>query len=199
MMEIKNRFRGFLPVVVDLETGGLNPTRNAILELCIVLPRCVENELICDDVHHWHIAPHPDTTVEEQSIKLTGINPADPDREAVSEHTAISECLRIVRQAIRATKCTRAILTAHNAHFDQSFLKEAIRRSGIKRDPFHLFSVIDTVGLCGVFYGQTALRFACREAGIEYEMDSAHSARYDAMIVAKIFSKMVNSSPFEFD
>ncbi|MCY4657660.1 MAG: exonuclease domain-containing protein [Gammaproteobacteria bacterium] len=195
-MQLKDRFRGFLPVVIDLETGGLNPTKNPILELCIVLPRWEDDKLICEDVHHWHVAPHPDTHCEERSLALTGIDPTDPDREAVSEAQALGECLRLVRKAVRDANCTRAILTAHNAHFDQGFLKAAIHRSGIKRDPFHLFSVIDTVSLCGVYFGQTVLRFACREAGIEYEMDSAHSARYDALIVATIFAQMVNNSPF---
>ena len=196
-MELKDRFRGYLPVVVDVETGGLNPSKNGILELCIVLPRWEQDKLICDEIHQWQISPHPNTTVDPESTRLTGIDPTDETRDALPEHTAISQCLGIVRRAVRDADCTRAVITAHNAHFDQSFLKAAIARAGIRRDPFHLFSVIDTVSLCGVFYGQTVLRFACREAGIEYDMNSAHSARYDASITAKIFCEMVNNSPFE--
>ena len=196
-MQLKDRFRGYLPVVLDLETGGLDPTKNAILELCIVLPRWEDDRLYCDDVRQWQVAPHPNTSVDEESIKLTGIDPNEEGREAVPENRAISECLRIVRRAVREASCTRAIITAHNAHFDQAFLKAAIQRAGIKRDPFHLFSVLDTVSLCAIFYGQTVLRYACREAGIEFDMDSAHSARYDAMIVARLFCEMVNNSPID--
>ena len=34
---LKDRFRKFLPVIVDLETGGFNSSRNAILEIAIQL------------------------------------------------------------------------------------------------------------------------------------------------------------------
>lgn len=196
-MQLKERFRGYLPVVLDVETGGLEPTKNAILELCIVLPRWENNRLYCEDIHEWQIEPHPDTSVDPKSIELTGIDPDMEEREAVSEKRAISDCLQIVRRAVREAGCTRAIMTAHNAHFDQAFLKAAIQRAGIKRDPFHLFSVLDTVSLCAVFYGQTVLRFACREAGIEYDMNSAHSARYDATIAARLFCEMVNNSQID--
>ena len=196
-MQIKQRFRGYLPVILDLETGGLDPTRNAILELCIVLPEWQNDQLICENVMQWQILPHPDTEVDQSSTDLTGIDPEDPARDAVSERSAISECLRTVRRAVREAQCSRAIITAHNAHFDQAFLKAAIQRAGIKRDPFHLFSVIDTVSLCAVHYGQTVLRHACREAGIAYDMNKAHSARYDATIAAELFCAIVNSSQFE--
>ena len=35
--KIKHRFRGFLPVIVDVETAGIDPQKNALLEMCIVL------------------------------------------------------------------------------------------------------------------------------------------------------------------
>ena len=111
----------------------------------------------------------------------------------------MGQCLRMVRHAVKDAECTRAILTGHNAHFDLQFMKAATRRAGIKRDPFHLFSVIDTVSLCAVIYGQTVLQHVCREAKIEYDTNSAHSALYDATITAKLFAQIVNNSGFCLD
>ena len=43
---LKNRFRKYLPVVVDIETGGFNPEVNAILEIAITLIEEKENKII---------------------------------------------------------------------------------------------------------------------------------------------------------
>jgi ribonuclease T len=49
-------------------------------------------------------------------------------------------------------------LVGHNAHFDLGFLQAAIARTGTKnQNPFHSFSVFDTVTLSAVMFGQTVL------------------------------------------
>ena len=119
----------------------------------------------------------------------------DPARKAVTEENAVRELYRLVRREIKEARCQRAILTAHNAHFDHGFLRAAAARNGIKRDPFHPFSVMDTVGLAGVACGHTVLREACTRAGLTFNPEQAHSASYDAKMTATLFCTIVNGWP----
>lgn len=194
-MTMKTRFRGYLPVVVDLETGGFDSDIHALLEIAAVTLDLDDRGLVVHRQHRWAVIPHPDTAVEEASLKVTGIDIDDPARDAVSELDALRGLFRIVRAEIKRHGCQRAIVTAHNAHFDHGFIHAAAKRSGVKRSPFHPFSVIDTVALAAVHYGHTVLSEACGRAGIPYDAERAHAAAYDAAITAELFCAVVNARP----
>ena len=193
-MQMNARFRGYLPVVVDLETGGFDCGKHALLEVAALTLEMADGRLIAGSRHQWAVTPHPDMAVEEASLRVTGIDLADPHRAAVAESVAVRELFRMVRAELRRHACQRAIVTGHNAHFDLGFLLAAADRNGIKRNPFHPFSVMDTVSLAGVAYGHTVLSEACRRAGIAYDAERAHSAAYDAEITARLFCQVVNAN-----
>lgn len=190
-----HRFRSYLPVVMDIETGGFNAQQDAILEIAAVtLSMDPEGNLMPDATYAYHIEPFEGSKVEQSALDFTGINLDDPLRKkvALSEAEALGEIFRPVRKAIKANNCTRAILVGHNAAFDHGFLNAAVNRCGIKRNPFHPFSSFDTATLSGLVYGQTVLARACRAAGIEFDNSSAHSARYDTERTAELFCTIVN-------
>jgi len=160
---IDRRFRGFLPVVVDVETAGFNAATDALLEIAaIVIEMDAEGFL------------HP------------------PFRMALPEREALQRIFTPVRQAVKKHNCRRAILVGHNAFFDLGFLNAAVERTGLKRNPFHPFSTFDTVSLAGLAYGQTVLARAVAEAGIEWDSREAHSALYDTEKTAELFCAVVN-------
>ena len=194
-MEMAARFRGFLPVVVDLETGGFDPNRHAILEVATVHVQFDQERMVLGEQWHQAVEPYPGSSIEEASLKVTGIDPTDPDRGALPERTALQEMFRGIRQTMKRENCQRAILVAHNAAFDQQFLNEAVIRQQLKRNPFHPFSVIDTASLAAVAYGHTVLSEACARANIAFEPSQAHSALYDAQRTAELFCSMVNAWP----
>ncbi len=191
-MEMKSRFRGYLPVVLDLETGGFESAKHAVLEIAALTLDFEEGQLLIGERYRWAVTPHPQTAVEQASLKVTGIDLDDPDRAAVDEEIAVRELFRVVRREIKRHGCQRAILTGHNAHFDHGFIHVAAARNGVKRSPFHPFSVMDTVALAGVAYGHTVLSEACSRAGIVYDPRRAHSAAYDAEVTAQLFCAVVN-------
>ncbi len=193
-MTMKTRFRGYLPVVVDLETGGFDDAAHALLEIAAVTLDFEHNRLGVRSRHRWAVAPHPDTVVEEASLQVTGIDLDDPARGAVSELDALRGFFRLVRTEVKRQGCQRAIVTAHNAHFDHGFIHAAAARNDVKRNPFHPFSVVDTVGLAAVHFGHTVLSEACVRAGIAYDADQAHAAAYDADITAELFCAVVNAA-----
>lgn len=191
-MRMAERFRGYLPVVVDLETGGFDPAANAILEVASVLVRFEGDELLPDSPWERAVVPYEGGRIDDAALKVTGIDPGDPGRGAVSEGEAFQELFRQIRQAIKREGCHRAILVAHNAAFDQQFINRAIERNQLKRSPFHPFSFIDTASLAAVAYGHTVLSEACARAGIEFDAGQAHSALYDAERTAELFCDVVN-------
>ena len=188
-----DRFRGFLPVVVDVETGGFNCRTDALLEIAAVIVGFDPNgELQREQTFRYHVKPFEGANIEEASLAVNGIDPDHPLRPAIDERDALGRVFREVRRAVRENGCNRAILVGHNAHFDLGFLNEAIERASIKRSPFHPFSCFDTATMCGLAYGQTVLSRAVKAAGFEFDEESAHSAAYDAEITADIFCQIVN-------
>jgi len=190
---IADRFRGFLPVVVDVETGGFNSQTDALLEIAAVLVEAQEDgTLTRGETFRYHVKPFEGANLEPASMAVNGIDPDHPLRPAIDERDALQRVFREIRRAVRDTGCTRAVLVGHNASFDLGFLNAAVERSGIKRNPFHPFSSFDTATLCGVAYGQTVLARAAKAAGIAWDESQAHSAAYDAEVTADIFCDVVN-------
>ncbi len=188
------RFRGFLPVIVDVETGGFDPETNPLLEVALVLVRMDGAGLLYPgrSLSH-HVAPFPDAVIEPEAIEFNGIDPHHPLRMALPEGEALRELFEPVRQAVKKTGCTRAILVGHNAAFDLSFINAAARRAGIKRNPFHPFSTLDTVSLSALIYGQTVLAKAAKAAGMDWNGKEAHAALYDAEKTAELFCRIHNT------
>ncbi len=192
-LPMRDRFRGFLPVVIDLETGGFNSKTDALLEIGAVIVGFNDGGLLeRQETHRYHVKPFEGANLEAASLAVNGIDPDHPLRPAIDERDAIGRLFREVRRAIRESGCTRAVLVGHNAHFDLGFLNEAIERSSIKRNPFHPFSCFDTATMCGVAFGQTVLARAAKAAGFPFDEDAAHSAAYDAEITADVFCEIVN-------
>jgi ribonuclease T len=187
------RFRGFLPVVVDVETGGFDCERDALLEIAAVVVRMDERGLVQPDpVVSTHVAPFPGAHIDPRALEINGIDPTHPFRAALEEREALDLIFKPVRKALREFGCQRAILVGHNAAFDLGFLNAAIRRTGHKRSPFHPFSCFDTATLAGLAYGQTVLSRAVQAAGFEWNPNEAHSAIYDAERTALLFCDIVN-------
>ncbi|TDJ32183.1 MAG: ribonuclease T [Gammaproteobacteria bacterium] len=190
---IVNRFRSFLPVVVDVETGGLNPETDALLEIAaIVIDINDEGKLVPGELFSSHVTPFPGANIEPESLAVTGIDPDHPLRDALEEKEALRSVFIPIRRALRATQCTRAVLVGHNPAFDLSFVHAAANRNSVKRNPFHAFSTFDTATLAGLAYGQTILARAVEAAGLNWDETRAHSAVYDATITAQLFCGIVN-------
>ena len=190
---IKGRFRGFLPVVIDVETSGVDPSSNALLEMCIVLLKMdKDGNFQRDSTHFEHILPFEGAVLDEKSMAFNQIDPWQPLRFALDEQTALNNLFKPVQNALKSTGCQRAVLVGHNAWFDLLFIKEAARRSQI-HFPFHAFTCFDTATLAGLMYGQTVLAKAAKAAGIPFDTAEAHSAIYDAEKTADLFCAILNN------
>lgn len=190
------RFRGFLPVVVDVETGGFDWNRHALLEIA-ALPLDMDDDgkLILGDTACAHLEPAPGTEIDPKSLAVTGIQLDHPFRLAKEEKDGLEHVFAPIRAAVKKHGCQRAILVGHNAHFDLNFVNAAAARSKHKRNPFHPFSVFDTVTMAGLAYGQTVLARSAQAAGLPWNAADAHSAVYDAEITARLFCRIANQWP----
>lgn len=190
---IAKRFRGYLPVVVDVETAGFEPKRDALLEVAAVLLQINSAGLWQRaETYFCHVTPFEGANLDHQALQFTGIDPFHPFRFAVPEEQALQTIFQPIRQALKTHGCSRAILVGHNPSFDLSFIQAACVRCQIKHTPFHRFSSFDTATLAGLAYGQTVLAKAVQAAGLEWDNDQAHSAIYDAERTADLFCKIVN-------
>ena len=190
---IAQRFRGFLPVVIDVETGGFNAKTDAMLEIAaVILEMDSQGNLQIKDHYSKNIEPFPGAVVEQAALEFTGIDIYDPERNAEEEGDALREIFQPIRRVVSETGCTRAVMVAHNAHFDLGFVNAAAERAQIKRNPFHPFSCFDTSSLSGLAYGQTVLAKACQAAKIDFSNQDAHSALYDTTKTAELFCSIVN-------
>lgn len=190
---IAQRFRGFLPVVIDVETGGFNARTDALLEIAAVTVRMDEEGLLYrHETFSFHVDPFEGANIEQAALDFTGIDLDSPERMAEPELMVMTDLFQAIRRAVKENGCTRAVMVGHNAHFDLGFVNAAVERCDIKRNPFHPFSCFDTATLAGLAFGQTVLAKACRTANIEFSNSAAHSAAYDAEKTADLFCYIVN-------
>lgn len=190
---MKNRFRGFFPVIVDVETGGFNSKTDALLEIAAVTVKFdAQGNLHPDKEFHFNVEPFEGANIEPAALEFTGIDPTNPLRFAVSESIALKEIFSEIRAAQKEVECQRSVLVGHNAAFDVGFVQAAADRINAKRNPFHPFTSFDTATLSGFTLGQTVLAKACETAKIKFNNEEAHSALYDAKKTAELFCFMVN-------
>lgn len=190
---LKYRFRGYFPVVIDVETAGFNAKTDALLEIAVTTLK-MDNDGILSPDHtiHFNIEPFDGANLEPEALAFTGIDPTNPLRGAVDEKTALLDIFKRVKKAQKAADCHRCIIVAHNAAFDHGFVTAAIERNSLKRSPFHPFATFDTASLAGLAIGHTVLAKACIMAGIKFDNKEAHSALYDTERTAELFCYIVN-------
>jgi len=187
------RFRGYLPVAIDVESGGFHAATDALLEIAAVFIDMDSDGLLKRGAtHNFHVQPFEGGRLDPAALAITGIDPFHPLRPALPERDALQRVFREIRHAVRGYGCRRAILVGHNAAFDLGFLNAAVARAQVKRNPFHPFSCFDTATLAGAALGQTVLAKAVTVAGLEWDASSAHNARYDAQLSADIFCLVCN-------
>jgi ribonuclease T len=192
--DFSQRFRGYFPVVIDVETAGFNAKTDALLELAASMLTLNQStgELSIDETIQFNIEPFAGANLEPKALEFTGIDPTNPLRGAVEELEALKTLFKLVRKKMKAAGCQRAIIVAHNAAFDLGFLNAATERCNIKRSPFHSFVSFDTTTLAGLALGQTVLAKACIAAKIDFNNNEAHSALYDTEKTAELFCFIVN-------
>jgi len=190
---LAQRFRGYLPVIVDIETAGFNAKKHALLEIAAVIVELDDNnDLEITERYTTHVVPFKNSELDPAALKFNGIDPYHPFRMAIDEKDALEMLFKPIKQAVKRNNCTRAILVGHNPAFDIAFLNAAIQRTQIKRSPFHPFSTFDTATLGGLAYQQTVLAKIAQAAGLEWDNEKAHSALYDAEQTAQLFCMIVN-------
>jgi ribonuclease T len=192
-VNLASRFRGLLPVVVDIETSGLNPATDGLLEIAaVMLATNEEGKLQRSQTLSYHVEPFVGARIDQEALEITGIDPGSPLRFAIPEAQALHRIFAAVKEQLEAEKCYRAVLVGHNAWFDLSFILAAAKRAGIRHLPFHTFTTFDTASLSAVVLGETVLARATKRARIPFNVLHAHSAIYDAEKTADLFCHLVN-------
>src|ERR1700712_3114037 len=108
------RFRGFLPVVIDVETGGFNSRTDAILEIAATtLTMDDDGLLVIDETFEFQVDPFPGANLEPAALEFTGIDPMHPDRNAQPEFIVFDDLFKAIRGKVKFHSCNRAVLVGH--------------------------------------------------------------------------------------
>ncbi len=159
-------------VVFDIETTGFSPVSNRIIEIGAV--KVVNGEI----TDRFSTFVNPQVPIPFRIEKLTNINDSMV-MDAPLIETVVPEFLDF---------CGDAILVAHNASFDMSFIKENVQRQHLNRE----FTYVDTLGIARVLLPNQAkhtLDAVCKTLGISLE--NHHRAVDDAEATAQMFVKMI--------
>lgn len=195
-MSLRERFDGYLPIVIDIETGGVNPLKSALLEIAAIQVVYQDGLLQPDTLYSCHVLPFEGAQLDPTALEINRIDPYHPFRFAIDETKALTELFAFAENGLKQSGCRRAVLVGHNAHFDLSFIQAAMKRCKYNKTPFHAFTCFDTATLSGLFFGKTILAKALYAADIPFDKTQAHSAIYDAKRTADLFCYIVNRTPF---
>ena len=76
---LSQRFRGYFPVVIDVETAGFNAKTDALLEIAASTISMDEQGIIhADETIHFHIEPFEGANLEKSALEFNGIDPITP-------------------------------------------------------------------------------------------------------------------------
>ena len=104
---LSGRFRGFYPVVIDVETAGFNANTDALLEIAAVTLKMDEDGwLQQDETLHFHVEPFEGANLQPEALAFNGIDPHNPLRGAVSEYDALHAIFKAVRKGLRIAVAT---------------------------------------------------------------------------------------------
>lgn len=102
-----DRFRGFYPVVIDVETAGFNAKTDALLEIAAITLKMDEQGWLMPDMTlHFHVEPFAGANLQPEALAFNGIDPSNPLRGAVSEyealHAILKWCVKVSKTAVVA-------------------------------------------------------------------------------------------------
>ena len=155
-------------VVVDLETTGFSSAKDRIIEVGAV--RISDGKI----TERFSSFVNPGMEIPEQIVKITGIS---------NEMVAGADPIEVVLPKLMDF-CNKAILVAHNAKFDASFIRENMKKLGIGGD----FTTIDTLNLSRILL-KDLKRHSLREVAtaLKIPIGNLHRASDDAELTAEIF------------
>lgn len=165
-------------IIFDLETTGLSPAHNEIIQIAAVRMR----------IGDWHVDAgfetfvRPRQQVPEFITGLTGIGQAHVEN-APSAAEALMSFSRFVGD--------ESVLVAHNGlRFDMPFIRESCARHGL---PVRQASVIDSRAFSKKLWGGRGghgLDAVIRRLGISHQGVRRHDARGDVCLLAQAVQQM---------
>ena len=155
-------------VVFDIETTGFSPVNDRIIEIGAVKVR--EGKI----TERFSAFVNPGKPIPFRIEQLTGINDA-----MVLDAPGIEEVLPRFLDF-----CGDAVLAAHNAGFDMSFIKENVRRAGILKE----FTYLDTMGIARLLLpGQAKHTLDAVAKTLHISLENHHRAVDDAECTAEMY------------
>jgi DNA polymerase III subunit epsilon len=165
-------------VVLDVETTGLQPSRQRIIE--IAMSRFSDGGL----AQHWESLCSPDRKIPAYIIKLTGID--DDLLEGAPKFEALAE---LVLEFL-----ADSVVVGHNVEFDLGFLNAELKRAG--RAPI-VNERIDTLSLAAKLVPglrKPTLRAVAERLGVAEASRNRHRAGSDARVTGAVAVALIEQA-----
>ncbi|AME13622.1 DNA polymerase III subunit alpha [Mycoplasma mycoides subsp. mycoides] len=166
-------------VFFDLETTGLSPELDEIIEF-----GAIEYNLKTGERKKIDILIKPKTKLKAFTQKLTNIT-----EKMLEDKPSIEQAFKQINEIIKD-----AILVAHNANFDFTFLSYWSEKLGYSKLEN---TIIDTLTISRIIYPDLKshrLGSLAKRVNISYDPSIAHRGDYDADILADIYERMLDET-----
>lgn len=177
-------------VVIDTETGGLDPSQHSLLTVALIVTRNLE--IIASK--EWHLK-HEDYRTTERALEINGIDIEAHDASATPATVAISDMLDFMNHHRLPEE--RIVLIGQNTIFDKQFLEAAVEQSGhmeryrsiVSQRYIDLMSITAFLNLSGHIKTDN-LGLDAVISSLDIQREQRHSALGDARMTLKALVEM---------
>ena len=176
---------------IDTETGGINPMKNSLLEIGLVVWR--EGKITDENLIK---IKHDDYTVTPIAMDINDINLKEHEKDAVSTEKAIET---IMKYKGKHFKDNKAVIGGHNTSFDTNFIKQLFKESDYIYGKNFSHREVDTASILKYLSHKErfnkelkSLNDAIDYFDLKITKKERHTGIADALITAKLYNKLLN-------
>lgn len=167
--------------IVDVETTGLDPENDRVIELGVVHMRGGQVEEVYSKL------VDPERELPPEVVNITGIKPED--LEGAPTFAQVTEELQAALKG--------RIFVAYNLPFDRAFVRNEFLRQGVEWDPAQCIDPLVFIRELHRDQGSKRLEAVCTRLGIP--LDAAHRASHDAEATGHVLYKLRDQLPSDVD
>jgi DNA polymerase-3 subunit epsilon len=178
-------------LVIDTETGGLDPTRHSILSVGLV----VWHDGAVEVAEEIHIA-EPEMVVEPEAMEINEIDTRWLARNGLPPARAVGRIEQVITTSFPIERDPKVPVAGHNVHFDVAFIRRLYSLAGLIQGPRFAHRLLDTasvlkfLALAGLITeSATSSTHAFKHFAIEFAPGERHSALADALATAELLTR----------
>ena len=175
---------------IDTETGGIDPAKNSLLSLALVVWKEAEIKASMEILINDGILD-----VTAKALEINGIDLEDHKKKAVAPAVALQQFDGFLKQHFPEGE--KIVLGGHNITFDVNFLNAFLTKNGYSFQQRFSHRFVDTATILFYLYltGKIKKKIVSSQDAFEYfgiTVDGRHTALGDVLATAQFFSRLIS-------